>query len=233
MPLDLVIAVMFIGLFHLAVGILIGRHIKLVDEPMRPMFRWRVPEPAAGADLAYQLDSLVRSRLASAPNADLTERLRSLFEEIAKVVEQGRSPTTAPPEIAEQAPPDSARIGSAKWFPVTPLEGSPAGTELRRAKRFAYLRKQAIAPVTGDDLPDASAFVEVLFRDISTNGFSFYTAEEFPVERLVARLGSPPDIVTVLARVVRQSESWQDGQWVFHVGCEIERRVESETASVV
>ena len=231
MPLDLVITVMFIGLFHLAVGILIGRHLKMADEPKHPMFRWRFAEPAAGADLAYQLDSLVRSRLASAPNSDMAERLRSLFEEIAKTVEQSKSPTIAvdPPKDAKNTSPDTAGIGSAKWFPATPLEGSPAGTELRRAKRFSYIRKQAIAPVTGDDLPDASAFVEVLFRDISTNGFSFYTAEEFPVDRLLAKLGSPPDIVTVLARVVRQNESWQDGQWVFHVGCEIERRLNSNT----
>jgi hypothetical protein len=39
MPIDLVITVMFIGLFHLAVGILIGRHLKIADEPIRPMFR--------------------------------------------------------------------------------------------------------------------------------------------------------------------------------------------------
>jgi hypothetical protein len=228
MPIDLVITVMFIGLFHLAVGILIGRHLKVSDEPIRPMFRWGFPEHAASADLAYQLESLVRSRLAAAPNADLAERLRALFGEIANVVDQSRTPITAKQlaNVEEPSLHDAIGIGGAKWFPVTPLAGSHKGTELRKAKRFSYIRKQAIAPVTGDEMPGASAFVEVLFRDISTNGFSFFTAEEFPVERLVAKLGSPPDMVTVLARVVRQNESWQDGQWVFHVGCEIERRLD-------
>jgi hypothetical protein len=225
---------MFIGLFHLAVGILVGRHMNRADGPARPIFRWGFPEAAQGADLAYQLDSLVRSRLASAPNAHLTERLRTLFEEIAKVVEQSKSPTAVAtsPKVVVQASPDNAGIAGAQWFPATPLNDAHQGTELRRAKRFSYIRKQAIAPVTGDDLPGASAFVEVLFRDISTTGFSFYTAEEFPVERLMAKLGSPPDMVTVLARVVRQNECWQDGQWVFHVGCEIERRLNGDTATL-
>jgi hypothetical protein len=134
--------------------------------------------------------------------------------------------------MEEPTAPDAAGIADAKWFPVIPLENSPKEPELRATRRFAFLRKQLVAPVTGDEIPDDPEFVEVLFRDLSTGGFSFYTPEEFPVDRLVAKLGAAPETVTVLARVVRQGEVWHDGHWVFHVGCEIERRLDHATVSL-
>jgi hypothetical protein len=227
MQFELMLSVAFIGLFHLAVGILIGRHLRPVEERVHPGLRGGWHDPRSGADLTLQLNSLVRERLASKPDADLTDRLRKLFEEIAQIVEGSRTNALSDPTKREtSAESDTAGISTARWFPATPLDNGHQGEEQRKSRRFAYVRKQAIAPVTGEELPDASAFVEVLFRDLSTNGFSFYLDEEFPVERLVAKLGSPPDIVAVLARVVRQNEMWLDGRWMFHIGCTIERRLD-------
>ena len=91
MQFELMLSVAFIGLFHLAVGILIGRHLKPMDERVHPELRWDWHDARAGADLALQLNSLVRERMASKPDADLAERLRKLFEEIAQIVERSRT----------------------------------------------------------------------------------------------------------------------------------------------
>ncbi len=227
MQFELMLSVAFIGLLHLVVGIFIGRRLKNEDEPTGPKARRRLARARFNHDLAFQIDSLVRRQMAAKPDADLADRLRKLVEEIAQIVEGSRtSVSTKPPKRETFVEADAAGIASAKWFPATPLEVAHSGAEQRKFQRFAYVRKQAIAPVTGDELPNGSAFVEVLFRDLSTNGFSFYADEEFPVERLVAKLGSPPDIVTVLAQVIRQNEMWHDGRWVFHIGCEILRRLD-------
>jgi len=107
------------------------------------------------------------------------------------------------------------------WFSLASQTAQPTGDDRRKSRRFPYPHRQPVAPVIDGVLPNQADFVEVLFRDISMEGFSFYSPNEFPAQQLVARLGSEPNTVYVLARMVHQKEVWHQDAWVYQVGCEI------------
>jgi hypothetical protein len=77
--------------------------------------------------------------------------------------------------------------------------------------------------------PTPEDFYEVTFDDLSSDGFSFYVDKDFDCERLVAKLGAAPNVVPVLARVVRQDRVMRDEKSVWLIGCEILQRINNQT----
>jgi hypothetical protein len=238
--LDVVITNILTGLY-LFIGIMIGRHLK--PSQKQPLLSvngdshegWDARLKAAQDELARQLGRLmkVQHNLRSAPDtAKSVESLRLLLEQIIQAVKQSQqavrqvNPRVEAEARANQEPvTDAAGLAAEKWFPVIAEQGEFQGREQRTARRFPYDHVQPVAPATDDTMPDESEFFAAQFRDISTTGFSFFVPDEFPADRLVARLGTEPDVVTVLAEVVRQHEVWHAGKWVYQVGCRILRRL--------
>jgi hypothetical protein len=224
------ITVALIGLSYLGVGILIGRHLKVGRESLCPTMPCRNRESIVEDDLVLRLNSLLHPHLGKKLDDDSAARLQALLGELARIVGQTQLSCGTTNHNQSEDELDAAGIGTADWFPVTPLPDADPGATHRQARRFTYARWQAVAPVVNDELPGPSAFVEVLFHDLSTSGFSFYAMEEFTVEKLIAKLGVPPNTVPVLARVLRQNEAWHDGRWMFRVACEIIRKLDNPYA---
>jgi len=237
---DVLVTNILTGLY-LFIGIMIGRHLK--PSQKQPLLGWSgdchegwdARLKAAQDELGRQLGCLIKVQhdLRLAPDtAKSMESLRLLLEQIIKAVKQSQQAVRQVNSRCEAESPayqepvtDAAGLAAEKWFPVLGEQGEFQGHEQRTARRFPYDHVQLIAPAANDTMPDESEFFGAQFRDLSTTGFSFLVSDEFPTDRLVARLGTKPDIVAVLAEVVRQHEVWHAGKWFYKVGCRILRRL--------
>jgi hypothetical protein len=231
---------------YLVIGIFIGRHLKssrkqsFISLSSDPDGAWGTQLQAAEDELGRQLGYLIKVQhdLRLAPDTTKSlESLRLLLDQIVKCVKQSqhavrqvgpRSDSAA--HTNQEAVTDAAGLAGEKWFPGLIEPADFQGHEQRAAQRFPFHHVQPVAPAEDGTLPDESAFLGAQFRDISTTGFSFFVPEEFPADKLVAKLGTEPDIVTVLAEVVRQHEVWHAGSWVFQVGCRILKRLDPRTS---
>jgi len=78
-----------------------------------------------------------------------------------------------------------------------------AAVERRKLKREPFPAVQRIAVRRGPWIPSESEFISVRCHDLTRQGFSFLLPQQPSFDRLVAALGAPPDVVYVVAEVVR------------------------------
>jgi hypothetical protein len=239
------LSVSLIGVLYLGIGIVIGRLWRSSSSPrddasseLRSIRETLLRE--GNRDLFYQLETLLKLRDRSV--ASLTddhrrwiESFRSCIGQVIEVVSRSQEELNRMASVVEEKPSelidiDAAGLATEAWFPAIAKQSDRAGSELRRTRRFPFDRLQSIAPTLNDEIPDDSEFFEVRFRDISTGGFSFIVPEPLASARIVARLGEPPYVVSVLAEVTHQRELWYDGAWVNQVGCQILQRLSGTAA---
>jgi len=87
------------------------------------------------------------------------------------------------------------------------------------SQRYDYPCWQGIAPLDGDQAPVRSAYQEVLCRDISIGGFSFYYPHRPEFTHLAVALGQPPHLKQMKATVVSCCGTEVDGRPCVMVGC--------------
>jgi hypothetical protein len=211
--LDVVITHVLTSLY-LFVGICIGWHL-------------RASRSSPSIDRRNNFVRVDETRLTAAQEE--LEKIIHAVQQIHRAIGQPSPHMDAEDAAITQRVIDAANLAAEKWFPTAAAQTSPSGKEQRATRRFPFPHIQRIAPAVNDEMPEDCSFREAQFRDISTTGFSFYLPEEFDSERLVAKLGTGPDVVTVLAEVMYQHEAWHEGSWVFHVGCRILRRLSPKT----
>lgn len=236
----------FVGIAYMMVGIAVGRYLtkgRGTDTPDQGESLSRAFTQlhelllaTTSKELAGQLESLsnAKTRLTSTPTVDQQQWLASaglIMDGVIQVVQQLHDAlVTVGDQISQDLHArDVAGLAKANWFPDEAEEISPA-TVQRKTKRFAFNQKQWIAPMFGDEMPSDGEFTLAQFRDISTGGFAFYSPDRLPCNRLVARLGAPPDVVVVVAEVVHQGIKEVDGEWMFLVGCSIVQRITNDSA---
>jgi PAS domain S-box-containing protein len=95
----------------------------------------------------------------------------------------------------------------------------------REFPRKPYPYIQRIAPWSGGRLPPQRTFVEVLCRDISSTGVSFFFPRRPNFDRLVVSLGPTDKKVYVIAEVRHVANINVDGRPAFAVGCQFLARV--------
>ncbi|MEE8451929.1 MAG: hypothetical protein V3R99_08440 [Thermoguttaceae bacterium] len=77
----------------------------------------------------------------------------------------------------------------------------------------------------GGRLPADIEFFEVECDDICTGGFAFFADSRPPFETLIVRLGRPPTVKRVRARVLNVTEVVRNGTTVYRVGCRFTDRI--------
>jgi hypothetical protein len=236
----------FIGIAYLVLGLALGRYLlkgrgaEADSQPPLSRVLAQLHElllTTTSKELAAQLESLAdaKSRLTTTPRVDQQQWLSSagfIMDGVIEVVQQVHDAVvTVGNRISQDLHcRDVAGLAQQNWFPPESDEISPA-TVQRRTKRFAFNRQQGIAPLFGDEMPGPNEFKLVQFRDISTGGFAFYSPDKLPSNRIVAQLGTPPDVVVVIAEVVHQGIQEVNGEWMFLVGCTIVERLKNKSAS--
>ena len=83
-----------------------------------------------------------------------------------------------------------------------PLRVSADG-ERRQGRRQLFSITHRIAPYDGRRFPEESDFFEVRCRDLTGSGFSFLMDEQPYFSQLVAELGEGPNVIYVVAEIVR------------------------------
>jgi len=106
--------------------------------------------------------------------------------------------------------------------------------QLIRAERRTRPRRdfpwtQRVAPYAGDKLPPPEAFQEVLCRDITSAGFSFWLPEQPTFGFVIVALGLGDEPKYLAARVIHTTQTRRGGQSIFLVGCQFVRRVPTAT----
>ena len=107
-------------------------------------------------------------------------------------------------------------------FDVSELEAESEDVDdltIMMNRRYDYHCWQGIAPLLGDELPLRSSYEEVLCRDISMGGFSFYYPSRPGFNHLAVALGKPPHLKQMKATIVSCSGAELDGQPCALVGC--------------
>lgn len=106
---------------------------------------------------------------------------------------------------------------------IDPTE--PSAKDNRESTRSAFQYCQMIAPMFGGRLPSNEEFFEVECSNISTGGMAFFADSPPDFEVLVARLGRPPSVRQLRARVVNVIPVERDGTPVYRVGCRFIDRI--------
>ncbi len=235
MELDSAAAYLLVAVLNLLLGVTVGWLVRRANEPK--------PEPPAVdpvilmkalRELSNHVASLVQLKAEFTTltdcNAPPTRHLmRGVFEQLFQVIgciEQSASAAgrTTPDAYSSPGESDVADLATQAWFPSK--KSTPE--ERRKTRRFSYRRNQRIAPYLGGGLPSPSDFYNVWFNDLSTGGFTFISPDRVRFTQLVARLGNEPNVVPVVARILRH-EKLEDG---FLVGCEIIRRLDENDSDV-
>lgn len=97
-------------------------------------------------------------------------------------------------------------------------EGADA-SERRGPPRHAYRRPGKLAPLRGGELPPSAAFRTVECRDLSVQGFSFFAAELIHEPRIVVRFQGPSECIDLVAEILHQVPTQENGPPQFCVGC--------------
>ena len=106
-----------------------------------------------------------------------------------------------------------------------PAPTSVAVSDPRCTKRVAYSAIQAIAPVYAGEKIEDDSFHEVVCRDISIGGLSFWTATYPKTKHLVVRLVGGASLTHMLMEVRHVTEKETDHGPQFLVGCMFLKRL--------
>lgn len=109
-------------------------------------------------------------------------------------------------------------------LPDAPSAGVEVWLDKRKSQRVRYC---AAIPVNSSPtgVPENAEFETVEARDLSQNGFSFYSATAPEEPWLLVQLGDEREIVYMWARVVRCEKDYDDRQRRFIVGCQFVRQL--------
>jgi hypothetical protein len=99
--------------------------------------------------------------------------------------------------------------------PMSPSDGS----DRRRRPRRSYPYRQRIAFVIDGRPVEPQDFFEVQCNDIAAGGFSYYSANSPPSDKLIAALGAPPKLTFLTAKVAHTRRIVEDGREMYLVGC--------------
>jgi hypothetical protein len=245
--LDFLISAVVGGLFYAALDAVLGKRLRIPSpKVMRVADRTAIDLASlrsslavvAGDQLATELASLdeLGGRLESSASDDANISKSTLQTIIARTADLVRSSQEQIMVVSSQIGRDLAPIQSEldrdpaglarqSWFPAGNGHEATWPHELRSAPRFPFPHAQPITLDSDNGVPDESQFFDVQFRDISTNGFSFYLPHRITTNRIIARLGVGPGTVLVLARIVHQTEVPSGDGATFRIGCQIIRRV--------
>jgi hypothetical protein len=96
-----------------------------------------------------------------------------------------------------------------------------AGNEKRGARRYAFRTSQFVGPCN-PQVPDAlPVFYPARFRDLSTQGVSFYWPKEPDFEKVFLLMSGPNMAITALADVVRCTRLAKAADDEYLVGCRL------------
>lgn len=87
-------------------------------------------------------------------------------------------------------------------------------------RKYDYRCWQGITPLDGERGPQQTAYEEVLCRDISMRGFSFYYPRRPDFQQLAVALGQPPNLKQMKATVVSCQGTEVDGEPCALVSCQ-------------
>ena len=100
------------------------------------------------------------------------------------------------------------------------LDRPRAGKDMRSSPRKSFSFPQMIAPVTAEGgTPKPGEFMVVECNDISAGGISFVLDYRPEFKEAVIVLGSPPNVTSVVAEIVRISTTTRDGRIAYLIGC--------------
>ena len=116
-------------------------------------------------------------------------------------------------------------------FRIDPLAifkqtASEPRSDKRRSKRVPYEATIQVAPYNGRRTPSSNLFEEVITRDLSATGISFFQTGEPTSEQVVLRLGSDTNPQHLIAKVVRFQEGYFLRKRQFLVGCQFVGRID-------
>ncbi len=121
---------------------------------------------------------------------------------------------------------EQQRTGRRRNAPASILDGSPR-FESRKANRRPYHCPQLLAPLKGRTPPAQADFALVQCRDISPNGFAYFTERQPTAKHVVVALGLAPFSFFVAEIVRVQPSATVDGPML--VGCRFLHRLEATT----
>ncbi len=104
------------------------------------------------------------------------------------------------------------------------IQETQKGSDRRRQPRHHFRCTQLMAPFDGEQMPAASAFVQVDCHDISSGGFAYYASELPEHEYLMLALGRAPFLFLV-ARVVRSEVVELADRVEYLIGCRLVKRI--------
>ncbi|MCR4412451.1 MAG: PAS domain S-box protein [Thermoguttaceae bacterium] len=139
------------------------------------------------------------------------EKVRELARRAAKIVQEHTEREAAGRGAAPQG--------------ATAQRSGPAGRELRSSPRRDYRYRQKIAPMVDGLRPSKRSFFEVVCRDISAGGISFYMNRLPDFDTLVLALGNEPAVSHFTARVMRVARVEEEGRIRYLVGCRFLGRI--------
>jgi hypothetical protein len=235
MEVDSAVGYLLIALLNLMLGVAVGWLVRRASEPkpdsqpaaeqvvLMKAVRGLSSHVSALVQLKEEITKLTDCHVPPTGRLmrDVIEQLLDLIGRIEKSASEV-SQTTIDAYFATVSEFDVADLAGQAWFPAK----QSTLDDRRKTRRFPYRRTQRIAPYWGLALPSPSDFYEVVFSDLSTGGFTFVSPDRLRCSELIARLGTEPSVVLVLARIVRQME-YEDK---FLVGCEIIRRLDTDAS---
>ena len=98
--------------------------------------------------------------------------------------------------------------------------------ERRRTEREAYQIVIHAAPYDGKTVPAHHEFRNVVTRDLSPTGISFYTDLEPSSDCFILMLGGPDRAQYLSARVIHFSQGFQDRKLQYLIGCTFTGRID-------
>jgi PAS domain S-box-containing protein len=152
---------------------------------------------------------------------DIRAAKQRVQEQLREQLSRGNSGSPAP----RVEPAKTGEAGEHAGGDPFRLLGDSQHQQLRSSPRRSYPYRQSLAPIVDGKLPSKDEFVEVQFRDISAGGVSFLFDKRPQFSTLVLALGCPPNVHYVKGQIVNATETVNEGNKAFLVGCRFLERV--------
>ena len=101
-----------------------------------------------------------------------------------------------------------------------------SGNERRNSARFDFHTIQLAASANGDAMPAMPAFKTIRCHDISCGGFSYYSTEKPPTDKVILLLQTGGLRHCIEGRIIYSRPILRSGDLQFLVGCQFTRRVD-------